>query len=60
MSYEKAKALIISVLSDAGKGVHEWVPYLESDEITTLYDCAVRIRDTKTRALQRQQNKIGG
>ena len=53
MANEQAEREIISVLSEAGKGISFWIEHVERDELDQLLTAAVIIRDTKARALHR-------
>ena len=58
MTDEQAKQEIISVFSDAGKGIHLWMEHLRHDEIEKLLDAAAIVKSAKQAALRRQQEKL--
>jgi hypothetical protein len=59
MTLEGAKQEIVSVFSEAGKGIHLWIEHLEPDEIDKLLEVAAIVKGSKERAVKRQKEKIG-
>jgi len=58
MTQEQAKQEIISVFSEAGKGVHLWLEHLYPNEIDGLLSAAAIVKSAKEHALRRQQEKL--
>ena len=60
MRLEEAKSEIISVFSEAGEGIGLWIQHLQRDEIESLLNAAAVVKDSRQRALCREQGKIKG
>ena len=58
MADEQAKQEIISIFSDAGKGIHLWIEHLGRLEIDKLLNAAAIVKSCKQQALKRQQEKL--
>jgi spore cortex formation protein SpoVR/YcgB (stage V sporulation) len=58
MTDEQAKQEIISVFSEAGKGIQYWMEHLGHSEIQKLLDATAIVKSAKQLALRRQQEKL--
>ena len=58
MTIEQARQEIISVFSEAGKGIHDWMEHLDAPDIQKLHEVSKIIRTVRETALARQQQKI--
>jgi hypothetical protein len=58
MNEEEAKREIISVFSEAGKGVSLWLEYAQPNDIPTLMQAVGIVKSFKEAALRREQQRI--
>ncbi len=55
--YEGAKEEIISVFSEAGKGISDWLEYLDRADIEKLLEAAAIVKNMKAVAIRMQKSR---